>query len=360
MLRRVPLALLLLTAGAAWAQSVISAHSGVINYTEGNVLLDGQAVRLETSKVTDVKSGQTLAAEDGRSEVLLTPGVFLRLAENSSFKMVSNKLADTRVEIESGSAIVEVGELLQDNVITVLFHDVQIELLKKGLYRIDADSGRLRVYDGEARVTSGSNTPTVAKKGREVLLGTVLEAHNFDTKQTDDFYRWSARRDQYVAQANVSAARSVGNYGSGYTGFGNYGSGYGSGGLGSWAWNPWFGMFTFIPYNNMYYSPFGYAYYSPRNVYYLYQPSSGYFGNSGSGRAAATSYASSTPAYNGSVANTVAPRASMPGPASIGGGGGSRGMSGGGMSAGAGAGAGAGGGSRGSSSSSSGGGSRGH
>ena len=44
----------------------------------------------------DVKNGQTLAAEDGRAEVLLTPGVILRIAENSSFQMVSNSRSDTR------------------------------------------------------------------------------------------------------------------------------------------------------------------------------------------------------------------------------------------------------------------------
>jgi len=81
MLCRVALALVIATASSTWAQSVISAHSGVINYTEGTVNLDGKAIRLELTKVSDVKTGQTLAAEDGRAEVLLTPGVFLRLAE---------------------------------------------------------------------------------------------------------------------------------------------------------------------------------------------------------------------------------------------------------------------------------------
>src|SRR5713226_5844313 len=225
MLRRFSLALVVFTAGSAWAQSVISAHSGVINYTEGQVLLDGKPVRLELAKISDVKASQTLAAEDGRSEVLLTPGVFLRLAENSSFKMASNKLADTRLEILSGSALVQVSELLQDNAITVVMQNVEVALVKKGLYRFDADPARLRVYDGEAQVTGASHEMVVAKKGREVLFGAVLQAHSFDTKQTDAFYRWSARRDEYVATANVSAAKSVGNYSSGYT---SLGSGMGS------------------------------------------------------------------------------------------------------------------------------------
>jgi hypothetical protein len=262
--RILPLAVVLLGAGSAWSQAVISAHSGVIQYVEGQVTVDGNAVQPKFAEFPDVKPGQSLADEDGRAEVLLTPGVFLRVAEASSFRMLSNKLADTRVEILTGSALVEVGELLADNAITLQSHDAQIAVLKKGLYRIDAnDPARLRVYEGEARVTSGSQTIT-ARRGQEVKFDTALEARGFDTKSTDAFYRWSARRAEYVAEANVSAAKSVSDRGSGYSG-----SGYAHG---SWAWNPYFGQFTYLPGNGIYYSPFGWAYYSPGFVGYYYAP----------------------------------------------------------------------------------------
>ena len=136
-------------------------------------------------------------------------------------------------------------------------------MLKKGLYRIDTDPGRLRVYEGEARVIADSQTIT-AKRGREVDLGTVLEAHAFDAKSTDAFYRWSARRAEYIAEANVSAAKSAQDHGLGYAG-----SGFARG---SWAWNPYFGLFTYLPGNGIYYSPFGFAYYSPGFVNYIYAP----------------------------------------------------------------------------------------
>ncbi len=272
----------------ASGQSVISAHSGVIQYTEGQVTLDGQTVQMKTSQFPDVKTGQTLAAEDGRAEILLTPGVFLRISENSSFKMVSNKLSDTRIEMLSGSAMFEVGELLQDNAITVVAKGTEIALAKKGLYRIDADPGRLRVYEGEAKLTA-SGKDIVARKGHEVMLGEELEAKNFDTKQTDEFYRWSERRDEYVAEANVSAAKYARDSGLGFNGatssvlgsgygydYGFSGLGYGAG-LGTWAYNPWFGMFTYMPYNGMFYSPYGYGYFSPGLVGSLYMPGSPYY-----------------------------------------------------------------------------------
>jgi hypothetical protein len=274
MLKKTPFAAVLFLTASMYGQSVISAHSGVIHYTEGQVSLDGKAYTLpKFGEFGDVKVGQTLATEDGNAEVLLTPGVFLRLDENSSFKMIANKLDNTRVEAVQGSLMIEVGELLPDNAITIVAKGADIALLKKGLYRVDAMSGVLRVYDGEARVTSGSQEPVVARKGRRVLLGDKLEASNFDTKETDAFYRWSERRDEYVAQANISAAKNSRDNNGGFIS-----NGYAAAaGYGSWAWNPWFGMFTYVPFNGMFMSPFGFGYYSPLTVGYLYSPYSPFY-----------------------------------------------------------------------------------
>src|SRR6185437_3042212 len=55
-------------------------------------------------------------------------------------------------------------------------------------------------------------------------------------------------------------------------------------GMGNWAWNPWFGMFTYMPFNGMYYSPFGFGYFSPFTVGSLYMPGSPYYYGGGAGR----------------------------------------------------------------------------
>ena len=319
MLSRTPLAVALVLTSGAWAQSVISAHSGTIHYKEGQVELDGQPIQQDTGKgqFGEVKTGQTLTVKDGQAEILLTPGVFLRVAENSSFLMVSNKLADTRIQILSGSVMAEVGELLQDNAITLKSQGSEIALTKKGLYRIDSDPARLRVYDGEARVTSPSQEVLIARKGHEVALGgEKLEAKNFDVKQTDAFYNWCARRDEYVAEANIYAAKTARDSGYGYNGSGTgsygcsslslttYGSPCGNG-MGSWAWNPWFGMFTYMPYSGMFWSPFGYGFYSPGMVGYLYMPGSPYYGTGGSSGAITRNGSTLTPRGIGGAASPV-------------------------------------------------------
>jgi hypothetical protein len=247
----------------------------MIHYVEGSVSLEGQTVEPKFGEFPEVKNGQTLSTGEGRVEVLLTPGVFLRLAEDSSFKMISNRLADTSLEVVSGSALIEVDELLKDNSILIKVKDSNIELSKHGLYRFDADASRLRVYDGEASVTSGKQT-VVARKGRQVDLNGVLVASNFDPKTSDPFYRWASRRSSYIATANVSSARAAGSQGM-------LSSGYG---YGNWAWNPWYGMYTYLPSSGYGYNPFGWAFYSPFTVGNLYDPyayygSNAYYGGGG-------------------------------------------------------------------------------
>jgi hypothetical protein len=252
------ISVLLLSTGALMAQSVISAKSGLIHYVEGDVTVDDQAVEMKNSQFPDMKAGQVLKTEDGRAEVLLTPGVFLRVAENSSFRLVSNGLSDTKVEALTGSLMIEHGELNKDTSVTLLYKDRSITFDKSGLYRLDTDTGKFRVYQGEARVVAGGQT-TTAKQAHELELNeATLIATKFDNKVGDEFYRWASRRASYLALANISAAKAVRDSGMHYT-------------SGSWYWNPWFGMFTYVPFGN-YYSPFGYSFWSPTRVISLYQP----------------------------------------------------------------------------------------
>ena len=118
------------------------------------------------------------------------------------------------------------------------------------------------------------------KAGKQTDLGGALQAQNFDKNAGDELYRWANRRASYVAQANVSSASAfnTGSYGNGY-GYGGYGSGggYGFGGygygytgmglLGGWNFNPMFGLFTWVPFAGVGYSPFGYAFWSPATVF---------------------------------------------------------------------------------------------
>jgi hypothetical protein len=263
------LSALALTASIAVAQPVISAKSGVVQHVEGRVLLNGEITRPKFAQFPELKTGQSLATEEGRVEMLLTPGVFLRMPENSEVKMLSNSLTNTGLEIVSGSALIEVAELLKDNAIYFQVGDARIQMEKSGLYRIDTNPMRLQVYEGRADVVTSAGKLT-AKKGNQVDLDAAkLASAKFDTKTSDEFYRWSSRRTSYISAANVTSARTAGS--SSYTSGGNAG-------LGSWNWNPYFGMFTYMPMRGVYYSPFGSAFYSPGAIQSMYFPAASYVG----------------------------------------------------------------------------------
>jgi hypothetical protein len=288
--RAVGCSLGVLVAGSACAQSVISSHAGVVQYVEGRAFLGDKPVEPKFGTFPDIKENQEFRTEDGRAEILLTPGVFLRLGENSSIRMLSNKLTDTRVEMLSGSAIVESTEMPKDNAVQLVYKKDAVSLQKQGLYRMDTEPARFQVFEGEAIVTDPSGQLTL-RGGKQTNLAGVLMAENFDRKADDQdaLYRWSDRRASYVAQANVASASSAnagsgsygnyggyGGYGYGFGGLGFGGFGYNPGFLGGWAFNPMFGMYTYMPYSGFGYSPFGYTYYSPTTV--SYAPS---FGGSG-------------------------------------------------------------------------------
>lgn len=279
-----------LAAGSASAQYVISAHSGVVQYVEGTAYLNDNPVQPKAGQFPDIKENQVFRTEQGMAEVLLTPGVFLRLAENSSIRMVSNKLSDTRVEVVSGSAMVECDDLAKDNAIMLLYKGNSMLLVKHGLYRVDAAQGVFKVYDGEA-IVKGESGQVTLHKGKQTLLNGVLMAENFDVKSDDELYRWSDRRSGYLAKANVSSANSLSSGYSGYGGLGYGGYGYGGGLWSGWQFNPLFGMFTYVPYDGYLFSPFGYGFWSP---YTVWQSPYVYYGGGGGGVAPGVSRGSSS------------------------------------------------------------------
>jgi hypothetical protein len=264
-------------ATAIQAQSVISARSGTIHYVEGKVLLNEQEIAPKFGEFPAMDNGAILRTTgEGRVEVLLIPGVILRVGENSSIRMVANSLADTRVELQAGKAVLECAEILKGDAVALVVGGTLVSFAKNGLYEATAEPPAVRVYKGEATMLADGK-PMIVKRGHEALLGSVVTAEKFDENATDDLYNWSSRRSGYLALANVSAANSMNNgYGGGY---GYSGYGYAGGG---WAWNPWFGMFTMVPMSGMLWSPFGYGFYSPYSVYGAYFPYYyGYGGSSG-------------------------------------------------------------------------------
>jgi hypothetical protein len=246
----------------AMAQSVISAKAGVIHYIEGEVMLNDQPVVMKTSKFIDVKNKEVLHTNEGRAELLLAPGSFLRLSEKSAVRMESNAIMATRLTMLEGTALVEVLELQKTASLEFVVGNDTISIRKPGLYRLEMDAPAISVYQGEVAVNVKDELVRIGEGKSMSLTGDHLVAR-FDKKlKTDELVQWADTRAATLAMANVHSAQSVAN---------SLGSGQRLG-AGGWFYNTFYGMMTYIPFGNGAFSPFGYGFYSPRSVYAVYNP----------------------------------------------------------------------------------------
>src|SRR5690242_14662918 len=98
---------MLVAAAFAVAQGAV-ARPGTLNYAEGNVSLGNQTVAPQSLGKVELGQGQVLETTHGKAELLLTPGVVLRVGDDSAVRMLSPRLTDTRVEVLKGEALLEV------------------------------------------------------------------------------------------------------------------------------------------------------------------------------------------------------------------------------------------------------------
>ncbi|HEY1343034.1 MAG TPA: hypothetical protein VGF59_36275, partial [Bryobacteraceae bacterium] len=214
----------------------------------------------------------------------------LRLGDHSELRMVSPSITDTRVELLRGNALLEAGQVANENNLAVIDNGVTTRIDKKGIYQFDADQPKVAVYDGKAKVLQNDQTVDVGK-GKELPLdpnAPRLKPQKFDRDEHDALYNWSKLRSQYLAEANQAAVQTL------VVGGGSW---YGTG----WYWNPYFDTWSFVPGNGLFYSPFGFGFYSPAYWYYnppiYYYPGRGWHGGHG-GRGGGT--ATPPPAVGGS------------------------------------------------------------
>jgi hypothetical protein len=224
-----------------------SAVPGALNYIEGAATIDGHFLAANSVGSVTLQPGQEIATSQGRVEILLTPGVFLRLDHNSAAKIGSSDLLNTVVNVDHGRAAVEVDQIFKQNDLHIVENNVPVQLLKPGFYEFDANRDTILVFSGEAAALrpDGRFVTIKAHHDLNVSEGPQLKTVSFDesSQEQSDLYRWSSLRSDYMAQANQQMA-------------GYYGDGYGAG----WYWDPYLLDYCFLgPYG--FYSPFGFGFY---------------------------------------------------------------------------------------------------
>jgi hypothetical protein len=190
----------------AEGQSVISTRSGVVHFFEGNVYLDNQPLESHLGKFSTVPRGGELRAVDGHAEVLLTPGVFVRIGERSAIRMVDNELSHTRVELLKGSAVVDSAKPISGTSVTLIYGSWSVRFLEHGLYRVDSDPPRLWVLQGRAEVCDDRHESRLVGQGMNVPLRPVLAPEQTIEAPRDTLSTWAEGRQQSISADNAIAA----------------------------------------------------------------------------------------------------------------------------------------------------------
>jgi hypothetical protein len=183
------------------AQQMIGAKAGLVPYARGQVFLDGKSLRIGRGDYIQMKNGQSLSTKQGRAELLLSFGAYLRLGEGGSLRMEQNSLDGTQLTFEQGSALIEVVEKIKANPISIKLSAGVIEIKEPGLYRLDSNPSELRVYEGDALAYNGKNKIKV-KESRSIRLDGDFAQSTFDPNVADALHGWAAERSFALFIAN--------------------------------------------------------------------------------------------------------------------------------------------------------------
>jgi hypothetical protein len=189
------------------AQQFLGAKAGILQHIQGEVFGDGNLLRLPRGGYIQLENGQSLSTRQGYLEMVLNSGAYLRLGQNSSLRMEQNRLDDTQVVLERGSALIEVVDKTRGRIRMNLSTGF-VEIMKAGLYRLDAGSGELRVYGGAAVVGSGNSKATI-KSERMVRLDGDPVSEKFDANAADALHEWAAQRSFDLFLANLGNGGQV-------------------------------------------------------------------------------------------------------------------------------------------------------
>jgi len=222
---------------------VVSTKAGLVNYVQGSATVKA---------ATSIPAGKPIGTGPGGAvEILLNPGSYLRMGENSTVVLDATELTDIALRILQGSAVIEASGVDKELPIKVTSGNLKMDIIKDGIY-LFAD-GKVVVVDGKIRDASNG---LVYGKGYQISDDQGYRAQKVKTFTTS-LELWSQKRDELIARANLNVANSlrrtpnlpVSSF------------------LDVWLWYPAFGSFIYMP-GSRYRSPYGYSYQSAGDVYY--------------------------------------------------------------------------------------------
>ena len=248
-------------------QYVISAKAGGVNLISGGVTVQrkGKSEWQPLAAKDRLDAGDMVKTNaDGRLEILLNPGSYMRADGNSEFELADPSLNSLRIKLVRGSAIIEATGFGGASLLTeIVTPQNRIAIVENGLYRIDLQPNSTSLFVRKGRALVGGDVPIKVKRGKKIVVSSSenIEVAKFDRKAEDAFDHWSGQRAETLIAANRKL--SIPNLDYSIASAMNRGWGYypwSSRYLGVWVYDPILSFNTFYPFYNGTYSPYGYGY----------------------------------------------------------------------------------------------------
>ncbi len=255
---------------------LVSAKAGVINFISGRAEFqrdDRQGWRSLTTKEALRAGDIARTAPDGRFEMLLTPGSYLRVGGDAEFELTDTSLESLALNLRKGTVIVEALSANDDApLLTLTTPHTQVAILRGGIYRISADANNTAVGVRKGRAGVGGNLTTLVKGGRKIVVPqqgspaassiATTEVVKFEKRERDELDLWSKERAEELARVNRRlSSRTLANALSGYSAFNDpFGWGsrtYGFRSSGIWVFDASRNCNTFVPFGWYGRSPYG-------------------------------------------------------------------------------------------------------
>jgi hypothetical protein len=248
---------------------VISAKAGGINAITGQASVHsrGNSDWQVLSITDDLDAGDRVrTANDGRVEILLNPGSYLRLGGDSEVELSDNTLENLEVRLLRGTAIVEAtGADDLDLNINISTPHTKLAIVRHGLYRLNVvpeNATELIVRKG--RVILSDSPHTKVKGGNKVVFNatnvSVAKLTKEEKKVNEDVDLWSKDRGKMLAKANNRINDRM--LDSAFASFRDWDPYSRRLGFGVWFYNTQAHCYTFLPFYNSFGfgSPYGSTY----------------------------------------------------------------------------------------------------
>ncbi len=246
---------------------VISARAGGVNAVTGRATMraHGNSEWQQLTIKEDLEKGDAVRTGlDGRVELLLNPGSYMRVGENSEFELANNSIENLEVRLVKGTAIVEVtGADDEELFIGITTPHARMSIVRRGLYRVSVVPGNtteLIVRKGRVML---EDSHTKVKGGNKVIFSnttfSVARLEKGDKNDSNTLDAWSKERAQTLAKANSKiSGRTMTAFASSLR---NDWSNYGLWGRsGFWFFNNDIGCYTLLPLGYGWESPYGRSY----------------------------------------------------------------------------------------------------